>query len=125
MMGKNILIKKNKSAGKWLGNIIYELDQLGNAVIGPIVSPVGGEKDETWSSAMGKALALQLYLHPDKEPYIPLPYVMGAIFNWICEIFQKCHSLQSIEWDEGYKFTNQTEMKKIVESYLKKKGVAI
>lgn len=121
-MGK-ILIKKNKSAGKWLGNIIYELDQLGNAVIGPIVSPVGGEKDETWSSAMGKALAIQLYLHLDKDPEIPIPYILGAVFNWICEIFQKCHSLQSIEWDEGYKFVNQEEMKKIVAAYLKKKGV--
>lgn len=122
-MRKNVLIKKNKSAGRWLGNIIYELDQLGNAVIGPIVSPVGGEKDETWSSAMGKALALHLYLHPNQEPHIPRPYVLGMVFNWLCELVQKCHSLRSIEWDEGYKFTNPDEMKKIVDAYLKKKGV--
>jgi hypothetical protein len=116
-------MNRNRSAGKWLGTIIYELDQLGNAVIGPIVSPFGGQKDETWSSAMGKALLIHLLLHPDQDPHLERPYYVGMFFNWICERVQKCHSLRSIEWEEGYQFANKAEAMAVRDDYLKKKGI--
>lgn len=112
--------------GKWLGNIIYELDQLGNQITDGFVSQYDGERDETWSSAMGKALAVDLWHHPEKgyEPRLKRKYYIGRFFNWICNLVQKEHSLRSIEWDVGIDIQkDHPGIKAMVESYLLSKGI--
>jgi hypothetical protein len=118
----------SNAAGSWLGNIVYEVDQLGNAMTWHAVSDYGGQKDETWSSAMGKALAVDLYRHrfttKNYEPRIPMGHPLGVLFNAICNVFQKCHSLRSIEWDEGANLESVFPgIKEVVRVYLAKKGI--
>jgi hypothetical protein len=91
--------------GEWLFPIIYQLDEFGNVFTWHAVSDYGGHVDETWSSAMGKALAVDLYRHrfnPKYEPVIPRSHPVGKFFNFLCNLVQKNHSLKSIKWDEGH-----------------------
>ena len=113
--------------GKWLGNIVYAFDQFGNAVTAGLFGQYAGEKDETWSSAMGKQLAVKMYKarqsDPDYDPKYPARYPVGKFANWICGLFEKDHSLKSIEWDEGDKIQNDYPgIKEMVDMYLARGG---
>ena len=113
--------------GKWLGNIVYAFDQFGNAVTAGLFGQYAGEKDETWSSAMGKQLAVKMYKarqsDPDYDPKYPARYPVGKFANWICNQFEKDHSLKSIEWDEGYDIEAEYPgIKETVRLYLERGG---
>ena len=113
--------------GKWLGNIVYAIDQLGNAFTAGLFGKYAGEKDETWSSAMGKQLAVDMYKarqeDPEYDPRYPNRYPVGKFANWICGLFEKDHSLKSIEWDEGDDIQQEYPgIKQMVEIYLERGG---
>ncbi len=113
--------------GSYLGKIVYAIDQLGNAITARLFGKYGGEKDETWSSAMGKQLAVDMYrarqADPDYDPKYPWKYPVGKFSNWICNLVEKDHSLKSIEWDEGDNIqTDYPGIKQMVEIYLERGG---
>lgn len=111
----------------YFGKVIYAVDQLGNALTAGLFGKYAGEKDETWSSAMGKQLAVEMYKarakDPDFDPRYPWKYPVGKFANWICNLFQKDHSLKSIEWDEGDDIQKDYPgIKEMVDAYLLRGG---
>lgn len=79
----------NQKLQKYFKNLGIAYSQLGNALI-------GGDPDETLSSRTGKIILA----NPN------LPWYNGwVIFNRVLELFDKNHSVDAIEKDEGTRGT--------------------
>jgi hypothetical protein len=125
----NFLTKSFHGLGNYLFPIIYQVDELGNAIGSDhVFSPFGGSTSETISSTMGKALAVDLWNHRENLNYDPcypsLRYPLGGFANWLCSCIQKEHALRSINWTSGVDIQKgRPGIKDFVEYHLRKEGV--
>jgi len=76
-----------RKAGAYGVNLLLSIDQLVNTV-------AGGDPDETISSRVGKIRRA----HGGK---IPWRRPLARVIDTICEVFDKDHTLEAIEEDEG------------------------
>lgn len=73
--------------GKYIVNVLYAVDQLGNALS-------GGDPDETISSRLGKMKA-------DYGGVIPWRFPLARIIDKVLNDIDPNHSIDAIEKDEG------------------------
>ena len=130
-MNAAMLNRPLKVFGHWLGATLIELDkEVNDHMPQHTFSHFGGKRDETISSAMGKAQARILYgwsktAWPIYDyPIIPLSSPLGQLADDLCEIFEPYHCLKHISWDSGVNMEEAYPgIKEVVNSYLKDKGV--
>jgi hypothetical protein len=125
----NLFSKIVHGTANYLFPIVYQIDELGNAIgSDEVFSPFGGNTSETISSTMGKALAVDLWNHRDNQNYDPgypeARYPIGGFANWLCNRFQKEHALRSINWTAGVDIKKGREgIKDLVAYHLRKEGI--
>jgi hypothetical protein len=125
----NFFSKIIHGTANYLFPIVYQVDELGNAIgSDEVFSEYGGNTSETISSTMGKELAKDLWNHRTIGNYDPqypaIRYPLGGFANWLCNRFQKEHALRSINWNAGVDLEKQYPgIKDLVAYHLRKEGI--
>ena len=125
-----------KKIGKGFGQAVIWFDRFVNWTIGrlpSVWSDYGGRTGETISSTLGLEEAVRLwYLYQDMgdkvygltDIEIEDKHLLGEFSSDLCDVFQKYHALQSINWKKNKKIMVQYPgIKALTGKFLAAKGI--